>query len=288
MTLTTRGRCQRRLTLGRQFSLRTLLVIVTVFGVWLGRVVENARDQRIATESILQVRGQVKYDYQIRGEIEPPGPKWLRRLIGDDYFCTVVEATFDFEPPRADDHALRYINRLRHLRSLDLQETQITDAGLAHLEGLDSLRRLNLERTAVTGAGLQHISRLRQLEWLCLRNARATNCGMALSQMTHLTHLDLTHTGVTDDDARHLRSLRKLRWLSLGGATKITDASLITVGGLTELEWLSLGATQATDAGASHLCHLHTLTFLDTWGTRITAGAKQQLRRELPRLTTFP
>ena len=48
-----------------RFSLRMLLVVVTVLCVWLGFKVNAARRQKEAVEAILKAGGQVSYDYQL-------------------------------------------------------------------------------------------------------------------------------------------------------------------------------------------------------------------------------
>ena len=83
-----------------QFSLRTMMVVVTVFCVWLGITAKRARDQKQAVEMIPGLPGLVYYEYQLVDErytlqppdapgLKPPGPKWLRQLLGDDYFFSV-------------------------------------------------------------------------------------------------------------------------------------------------------------------------------------------------------
>ena len=277
---------QRR-TFCCQFSLRTLLVFICVFCIWIGRLSENAREQRLATQSILRERGLVKYDYQLRGASVPPGPAWLRRCLGDDYFCTVVAVTFDFQPWTVTDAGLQYICRLPHVRSLDLQGTRVTDAGLAKLKGLANLRSLNLERTQITGPGLMHLSGLRRLEWLSLRGCRVKSCGAALSGLTELRHLDLTNTHLGDDDVEFLAALRNLNWLSLAG-TEISDAGLRVIDEATDLQWLSVAGTHVTDDGLRSLWKLKRLTYVDTAITSITKPAKGQLRKKIPGLTTLP
>ena len=61
-----------------QYSLRTLLVLVTVlcvFCVWLGLVSERARKQREAVAAIEAMGGVVYYDYQVdsSGTLLPKG-----------------------------------------------------------------------------------------------------------------------------------------------------------------------------------------------------------------------
>ena len=73
-----------------QYSLRTLFVLVTVLCVCLAVTANRARRQREAVKAIESVGGQVRYEYQYVSGQEPPGPEWLRELIGDEYFVSVV------------------------------------------------------------------------------------------------------------------------------------------------------------------------------------------------------
>ena len=66
------------------------MVLVTVLCVWLGLVSERARKQREAVEAIEKVGGAVRYEYQSKSGQEPPGPKWLRELVGEEYFVSVI------------------------------------------------------------------------------------------------------------------------------------------------------------------------------------------------------
>lgn len=81
-----------------RFSLRTMLALIGVFGVWLSAKVNQAQQQKAAVEWVRQTGGTVLYDYEIviygplpfsDSERKPPGPRWLRDLTGIDYFATV-------------------------------------------------------------------------------------------------------------------------------------------------------------------------------------------------------
>jgi len=74
-----------------QFSLRTLFVLVTVLCVWLAVTANRARNQREAVAAIEELGGSVRYEYQNSFGQEPPGPKWLRELVGEEYFVSVVD-----------------------------------------------------------------------------------------------------------------------------------------------------------------------------------------------------
>ncbi len=75
------------------FSLRGLLVVLTVVCLWLGRQVERARKQREAVDAIQAVGGTIEYDWLRRGEPRR-GPVWLQRLIGDEFFQGVDAVSF--------------------------------------------------------------------------------------------------------------------------------------------------------------------------------------------------
>jgi hypothetical protein len=120
-----------------QFRLRTLLIGIGLVALWLGWSVNSASRQRRAVREILDRGGIVFYDYQLaRGSIErlpdavSPHPKWLRWLLGDDYFHDVVWAGFD-KTATNDDFAI--FERLPKLRAVLSCGGHVTDAGLAHL-----------------------------------------------------------------------------------------------------------------------------------------------------------
>lgn len=60
--------------------------------------------------------------------------------------------------------------------------------------------------------------------------------------------------------------------------TKVTDAHLVLLKGLTSLENLDLRDTQVTDAGLEHLKGLTNLTFLGLSGTKVTDAGLEHLR----------
>ncbi len=63
-----------------RYSLRTLMIVVAVFCVWLGFTAKRARDQRLAVEAIRAVHGGISFQHQL-DRTDPPGPEWLRPLI---------------------------------------------------------------------------------------------------------------------------------------------------------------------------------------------------------------
>lgn len=111
---------------------------------------KRARDQERAVKAIEAVGGEVQYDYQsafpnpIMPRPSPPGPKWLRDLIGVHYFDSVARVALT--GPGVNDESLRAINRLPDLKGFLLAGTKTADAGLMHLEGLTNLEVLASKR----------------------------------------------------------------------------------------------------------------------------------------------
>jgi hypothetical protein len=123
-----------------QFSLRALLLALTVFAVWLGVQVNCVRRQRETVQAILAAGGKAFYDYQIEPgqfftpDAEPAAPRWLRKWIGDDFFRDVVD--------------------------VDLNRTDVADAWLTRLNDLPRIKRRNLAYTPVSDAGIENLTNL--------------------------------------------------------------------------------------------------------------------------------
>src|SRR5437868_818874 len=79
-----------------RISLRTSMLVVLVVAAWLGWITHRARQQWDAVAAIREYGGSVRYDYEFVDGIPTPGrepaaPKWLRRILGDEFFREVVE-----------------------------------------------------------------------------------------------------------------------------------------------------------------------------------------------------
>ena len=239
-----------------QFSLRTLLLVMLAAGIAARSMTVKAEGQKSAVARIRQDGGSVKYDYQDRnidsagrwvGGAEPPGPAWLGRLLGDDYFVNVVDVQVASDAgleqigalgslrnlyrrpvsggrPRITDAGLKYIAGLTQLRWLCLDDTRITDAGLVYLDGLSELQQLDLAYMAVTDDGLKHLAPLSRLANLDLSGTEISGVGLQyLSGLVNLQHLDLSRSMVNDEGLDRVGRLRSLRRVSLAGAIQISD-----------------------------------------------------------------
>jgi Leucine-rich repeat (LRR) protein len=189
-----------------QYSLRSLFILtflVAIASSWLAVKMGQARRQKEAVEALLKLGGTVNYDYEISSEgylingAKLPGPAWLRKIIGDDFYINVNGANFTLM--KVTDVDLEYLEAWKQLRNLQLGRTQITDAGLEHLNGLIKLQRLDLSGTQITDAGLEHLKGLKQLQLLNLVNTHITDAGLEhLQGLTQLKYVHLAATQVTD------------------------------------------------------------------------------------------
>ena len=247
-----------------QFSLRTLLIVLTLFCVtvgWVGYRVQRAwvnRDRLLADEktvrtAIEEPSKEVAVIEEFGGEVAPHyinsrPPTWLEQLFDDPggpddpvvSWSFSVEGSGDF-----GDAGLESLKGLPKLTVLDLNDTQVTDAGLEHLIGLQALRVLILNRTNVTDAGLEHLKGLTNLQILWLGTTETTYRGG--SSRRPLKGLEVTDAGL-----EHLKGLQSLQSLDLT-ATNVTDAGLEHLTGLSSLEELRLSFTEVSDEGVKKL-----------------------------------
>ena len=128
-----------------RFSLKTFVVVLTLFCVWLGLLVYRVNKQREAIQWVREHGGYVYYDYQFEllggviDDAEPPGPDWLRELIGVDYFADV--AYVNLSGAKIDD--IGPLRELNQMKWLFLDDTQVSD--LAPLSELNQLETIFLD-----------------------------------------------------------------------------------------------------------------------------------------------
>jgi hypothetical protein len=293
-----------------QFSLRAMLLLMSVAAVWLGVVTHRAREQKQAVEAIRSAGGEAYCEHEIRlgnekaglppsaHERFAPAPRWLRNWLGDDYVADVTSVYFaiatdadmkhvgrlthlkhlDLSQARAlSDSGIAHIARLEHLEELKLDNTGITDGALAYLGGLTRLRHLRLSGTAIDGSGLEYLRGLQDLEVLELQETKITDDSLAnVAQLANLRHLWLCGTPIGDAGLKQLAILKNLEWLHLN-ETRITGRGLAAISGLTGLRQLSLANTAVDDAGLQHLAQMHELEGLDLSGCDVTGVGLRHL-----------
>ena len=279
------------------YSLRTMLLLVTLLCVWLGVQVNRANKQRRAVEAIEKLGGAVMYDCEERryrpggSGSKPPGPAWLRTLIGRDYFDTVVQVDLvDLYDEDAIDIVLQHAAKLPDIQYVGSwsRSPRISDNELVRLKGLTHLEQLAFSFDDVSDTGLAQLRGLVQLRGLWLsRNGMITDSGLKqLAELTKLEVLTLSRTKITDAGLEHLKGLSQLTALDLGD-TQITDAGLEHIKNFGALRFIILKNTKVTDGGLAHLKGLRELRGLWVSGTNVTEEGMQDLKNALPNLRIY-
>jgi len=131
-----------------------LFVLLTAIALsWVAARMQQARRQRAAVDALVKRKWVVYYDWDIApddddpltftsdelrflvdGPYQPPGPPWLRRLLGDDFFTDVVIAYQG--SPNVRDADLEHIERFTRLQGLRLWGTTpgVTETGVKELQ----------------------------------------------------------------------------------------------------------------------------------------------------------
>src|SRR4029077_18430243 len=113
-----------------RFSLRSLMLLVVLIAVPIGLKTNQVRNQRLVVAEIESLGGHVMWAYE-PSRSEPPGPNWLRRLLGDDFFAEIYHVTID--NPGVTDETIGSIAELPNLCSLYFESDAVTDEGVARI-----------------------------------------------------------------------------------------------------------------------------------------------------------
>ncbi|MCH8922033.1 MAG: hypothetical protein IIA67_02655 [Planctomycetes bacterium] len=206
-----------------QFSLKTLLIVMTLFTTTAGGIGGRMFQARVNQNSAAAARMRIR-ETEAVVEIEKLGGNvyfkrlrpqtWLERRFddpgaGDDPVRSREVTGVSFWGTRnVTDAGLAHLNELKNLEELNLNDTQVTDAVLEHVKGLTNLRELYLAHTNVTDAGLDHLSGLKTLERLDLSHTKITDAGLEhLKGLRRLSHLDLRGTDVTDEGVKKFQEV---------------------------------------------------------------------------------
>lgn len=285
-----------------RFSLRTMLLLLSVGAVFFGWQVSQIRRQQVAVANIEESGGQVRFLRSKEGELLLRGPGWLHRMMGDDGFRTVhsvvlfAESNSEFADDLSDlpdlqelqisgdnlsRETLTAVTRLSELRILGLcsfDNSHVTDEWMPKFAKLKHLMMLDVRGAPVSDDGLRHLCNLSQLRTLLLAETKVTDAGLEhLTQLKQLSVLDFGSLPITDRGLRALRPHAKLRDLSLHG-TRITNEGLVHLKSLPSLTTIGLGRTSINDAGLKVLAQIPTLNRISLERTSITDEGLQHLQ----------
>jgi hypothetical protein len=209
-----------------QYTLRTALLLATVFCVWLGWWANRAHQQRLAVQRIQSLSGGVDYE---RRPNDTRVPKWLRSLLGDDFFVNVNQVSLaphreNRQPdkpltPDELDQIVAAMQRLPRLKRLSIDHTGLRDEDLSRLAPLR--KRIEYIGIAsytkeINGQCIAHFRDWPRLKSLDLLSSHLDP--HTLDQLAALPSLEYFHWshGALDAVAfAHIARCRKLRVLHL-------------------------------------------------------------------------
>jgi hypothetical protein len=285
-----------------RISIRVMMLIVLSIAALLAWRVNRARQQKDAVLAVERHGGWVHYDYEfVNGKLtkgrSPWAPRWLRRILGDEYFQNVEQVSlvyddstgtrFDNSNVEAADALLKRLSKLPGLKELCLQETQATDEGLKHIGKMTELERLFIwDGVSVTDAGVAHLAGLKNLKFVQISRSNLTDDSLALlSGLPRMESLSLQQNHFSDAGLARLSGQERLKRLLIGiGDRRVTDAGLAHLKGFKQLEVLDLQGSDVTARGLEQLNELPNLKKLWLGGTGIRSNDVQGLLDTVPNL----
>jgi internalin A len=153
-------------------------------------------------------------------------------------------------------------------------------------DSLVSVTEVHLFGNPSVNDSLVHLEAFKQLKTLTVGWTKPTaSTVMFLMETGQMKNVGANRQ-ITDAGLVHLRGLSQLQTLDLT-YTGVTDAGLASLAGLRQLEELDLSGTEITDAGLVHLKGLAHLQNLNLWAaTKVTDAGLVHLK-DLPKLQTL-
>jgi hypothetical protein len=271
-----------------RYSVRAMMVAVLVCCVGLSYCAHRLlvyRKQQSFISHVLRCGGQsarVYYDYEmdfktawIGGKPSPPGPSWLRRYLGQNFFAEVVLIHAGACP----DVSVSRLKLFPRLEYLYIRNLRVSQQDLKVLVSLGHLRCLDMGATNVDDTGLRILSSATSLQGLWLDHTAVCDA-TPLSALTDLTELDLSGTSVCD--VAFVAHLPNLRSLFLAD-TQVESIESLSVSRLSEVD---LSGTRVTDFSA--LKKIRGLRYVAVANLPGCEREIQELRRALPECDILP
>jgi hypothetical protein len=194
----------RRLT---RFTLRGMLLAVTVFCIWLAWLSNAARRQKDSVMRLRSLGGEVSHAYAsclapIWNDVadDPHGCACVNLLIsfvGIDLVTHVIDVKFG-PNARLNRDAFSVLQSFPHLECIRIEGAAADGSDLSSFGELRSLRRLELANMLLTDDIAQRLSQWAGLDELCMVGAITTDASLpALSKLHNAKQLDLSRSQVS-------------------------------------------------------------------------------------------
>lgn len=251
-----------------QFSLRTILIVITLLCVAMGWPYSRAERQRLAVRELQKMNCYCEFE---------PEPQWLGRLPKSvrefrdgHYFRSITKVHVNRQARDSLPKIFEAISQIDRVETIDCNSAPVTYEHLARLSRLRRVKLLRLNHPRIDDGALATLRGWSSLEELIIPNAAVTERGIAqLTLNRNLRRLDLTGTYLGDGVGDVLQAFPKLTSLGLGD-TDITPAGIARLPRFADLTYLDLSGTLADDGIVNSLAHYPRLSAIDLGRTRVT------------------
>ncbi len=219
-----------------RFSLKTILIALTVTCVILAWYKYRVDRQKETVRQIYACGGSVVYDF---GAVDPtnmtprssPWPDFLIKLLGVDAFHSPVTVRqydaskrYSGISPTGKDFSPELIERITKLprvSAIQLYGGEDIDQWLAILGEMKQLGHLMIDNGRyVTDDGIAHLSELDNLAGLIVWRCQCTDRSLEIvSNLPEMIDLRLPYCDFSDEGVAHLAKLEKLRYLDISQTT---------------------------------------------------------------------
>ncbi len=217
----------------------------------------NANNKQISNTGLGGERGaDLMYGISSRRNITNDGDSTLKfNAALDDADLDRIDKkqkSIDFGNINVTPEQLQAISTLP-LESLQLRGLELNDNTVRYITKIKTLKTLYCKNTLLTNKGLLEISKLSNLQSLRLGCPLVTSDGlMGLKNLTHLKSLQLDGDRLDDDTALYLRTLPSLTSVGIG-SNNLSDQGVANLKFLPKLQALTISSPRVTDQALTFL-----------------------------------
>lgn len=289
-----------------RFSIRTMMIVITLIGVVLGVYCERAERQRRACEQLSE--WGVSWRFMTSSDRWKPWAQRFGKFRGGHYVYWIEEVRINGSKQRhvagtmrllgdlpglTDFEAslcvltvedARNIARATSLRNVNLDHSNLDDDMLLALAPLTNVEELDLDETNIGTRGMAALARMRKLVSFSAYSTAIDDDGMRhLANLPSLRAVEVFDTRVTGRGINHLAQCKKIKWLGVSNLGNLS-AAVDTIAGFPELVYFYANDTDLTDREITRLAANQNLTQVWLGNTAIgRAGLKAMAK--LPKLT---
>lgn len=256
-----------------RFSLRTLLIAMSLFSLVCGYWIERSERQRQVAEFLTS--RQVQWGFGSSPWFKPPKERDQR--INHYLYPITSFLYFIHNDPKKDDvdEVIKQIARLPSIEGVKFGMEQRSDIDWRPLAGSSTLTDLEIDLGKVTEQDVKALAAIPRLTRLRLFSFGAIPKDIsAFESSTYLEELFIVAIVEDKLEVGSIPSLPRLKRLQLPG---VDDRVCHALAGSKTLDWLCLAQGDITDEGLASLRDITTLEYLDITGTCVSDASVDTL-----------